>query len=386
MPAEAPVRPDHTSRELEALIEEARRRARRRRFGYAAGAVALVLGIAAVLLSRGGEEAGQPPDAGNARSSAAGEQSDVLFARAIVDSREGLFKVDLTTGEVTRLRLRMSCGDTPFCLISTGGELVISSVGRTTAYNPAAGGRPRAGRLGNGWITVPSTHDGRLWLGILARGKLGGPHRRGLSAMREIDLEDNVVRRMRPPEGEWPVGAVASGLLFQSGSGLRLWNLEEHGFTLRIPGAYPADTSERLVASCGDGCPKAALTDTRTGNTTRIAPPSGYRWVGGYDGAFSPDGSHLALPIAPAGKPADSSGRVAVVDTRTRDARVIPGSVETDPVYRAMTWSSDGDRLYFARDDGAVMSYSVGSDDLSTHASVDSDDVILQMVSVSPRD
>jgi hypothetical protein len=386
MPVEAPARPDHTSRELEALIEEARRRARRRRFGYAAGAVALVLGIAAVLLSRGGGEAGQPPDAGNARSSAEGKQSDVLFARAIVDSREGLYEIDLTTGQVRRLHLRLSCGDTPFCLISTGGELVISSVGRTTAYNPAAGGRLRTARLGNGWITVPSTHDGRLWLGILARGKLGGPHRRGLSAMREIDLDGHLVQSMRPPEGEWPVGAVAAGLLFEHGGSLRLWSLEARGFTLRMPGAYPAGTSERLVASCGDPCPKAALTDTRTGDTTPIAPPGGYRWVGGYDGAFSPDGSHLALPIAPTGKPADSSGMVAVVDTRTRDARVIPGPVETDPIYRAMTWSSDGDRLYFARDDGAVMSYRVGSDDLSTHASVDSDDVILQMVSVSPRD
>jgi hypothetical protein len=270
--------------------------------------------------------------------------------------------------------------------ISTGGELVISSVGRTTAYNPAASGRPQAARVGNGWITVPSANDGRVWLGILARGKLGGPHRRGLREVREIDLEGHVVQSVRPPEGEWPVGAVASGLLFQHGRSLRLWSLEEREFTLRMPGAYSADTSERLVASCGDGCPKTVLTDTRTGHTTRIAPPSGYRWIGGDAGAFSPDGSHVALPIVPVGKGPDSSGTLAVIDIQTRDASVIPGSAEGDPFYRAMAWSSEGDRLFFVRDDGTVMSYRVGSDDASTHARLDSDDVILQMVSVRPRD
>src|SRR5688572_28812859 len=265
MTVETPARPDRTAQELEALMEEARRRARRRRLGYAVGAVALLLAIAGILVADGGDDADQRSGERNAQTGAATAQTDRLFARAIVDSREGLYEVDPATGEVKRLRLRMGCGDTPFCLIATGGELVISSVGRTTAYDPAAAGRPRAARLGDGWVTVPSTHDGRVWLGILARGKLGGPHRRGLSAVREIDLEGNVVRSMRPPQGEWPVGAVASGLLFQSGESLRLWSLAEREFTLRFPGAYPAATSRRFVASCGDGCPRAVLTDTGTG-------------------------------------------------------------------------------------------------------------------------
>src|SRR5688572_13744788 len=130
MTVEAPARPDETTRELEALMVEARRRARRRRFGYAAGAMAAVLVIAGILRI-GGEDADPRPGEQNAPSSAATAQPDLLFARGIVDSREALYEIDLTTGEVERVRLRMSCGDTPFCLISTGGELVISSVGRT---------------------------------------------------------------------------------------------------------------------------------------------------------------------------------------------------------------------------------------------------------------
>src|SRR5918992_227325 len=132
MTVEAPDRSDHTSRELEALIEEARRRARRRRFGYAAGALALLLVVAGLLLLGGGEDADHAGVEGDGRSSPAAEQSDVLFVRAVVDSHEGsvfdegVFAINVATGKVERLRLPFNCGDTPFCLISTGGELVIS--------------------------------------------------------------------------------------------------------------------------------------------------------------------------------------------------------------------------------------------------------------------
>jgi hypothetical protein len=380
MTIEAPAPPDQTSRELEALMEEARRRARRRRFGYAAGAVALLLAIAAVLLLGGGDDADPVRDEANTRSSAAVGQRDVLFLRAIVDSEEGLFAIDVSTGEVKRPGLRMSCGDTPFCLISTGGELVISSVGRTTTYKPGA----RAARLGNGWITIPSTNSGHVWLGILARGKLGGQYRRGLRAVREVDLEGNVLRSMRPPEGMWPVGAVESGLLFQFRSGLRLWSFEKRGFTLRIPGAFPAGTSGSLVASRGDNGSEVVLTDTRTREIARIAPPAGYRWSGGYEGVFSPNGSQLALPVARVGERPDSSRSLAVVNIKTLDGRVIPASSEADPIYGAMAWSSDGDRLFFAADDGSILSYRVGSESVTAHAKFNSNDVILQMVSV-PR-
>jgi hypothetical protein len=390
MTIEAPARPDQASRELEALMEEARRRARRRRFGYAAGAVALLLAIGAALLLGGGEGADPARDEGNAQSSAPADQRDVLYVRAVVDSQgavaidEGVFAIDISTGRVKRLHVRASCGDTPFCLISTGGELVISSGARTTTYNPAAPARARAARLGNGWITIPSTDDGHVWLGILARGKLGGPHRRSLSAVREIDLNGNVVQRMRPPEGRWPVGAVESGLLFEYGKSLRLWSLEERGFTLRLPGAFPAATAANLVAaSRGGGSPELVLTDTRNGEITRIAPPAGYRWTG-QQGAFTPNGSRLALPVAPVAAGPPSSSTLAVVDTQTLDARVIPGATEADPIYGARAWSSDGDRLFFVSDDGRVMSYSVGSNSLTAHARFGSDDVILQMVSVRP--
>lgn len=393
MTVEAPARPDRTSRELEALIEEARRRARRRRLGYAAGAVALLLAVVGFILLGGDEGTDHAGGEGNPRSSAATGQSDLLFVRAALDATtvvvdEGVFAVDPTTGTVKRVRLpAFNCGDTPFCLISTGGELVVSSLGRTTAYDPAGRGRRQTARVGNGWITLPSTTDGRVWLGILGRGKLGGPYRRGLSEVREVDLDGDVVRSMRPPQGKWPVGAVESGLLFEHASGLRLWSLEQGRLTRRIPGAFPADTSASLVASCGERCPKVVLTDTRTGTITRVAPPAGYRWLGGYEGRFSPDGSQLALPVARvgAGSRAWHADGLAVIGLRNHDAQVVPGSAGIDPVHHAMAWSSRGDRLFFAGEKGTIHSYRLGSGGPTTHASFGSKDRVFEIVSVRPR-
>ena len=223
MTVEAPARPARTTKELDALMEEARRRARRRRVGYAAGLIAVLLAIGGtLLLLGGGEDADQAADEPETPASAATNDRGTLFVRAVVHSREGVFAIEMPSGDMTRLRVRALCGDTPFCLISSGGKLVISSASRTTTYDPTAPARARADRVGNGWITLPSTTDGHMWLGILARGKLGGPYRRGLSAVREIDMDGNVIRSMRPPNGKWPVGAVDSGLLLQSWRNLRL--------------------------------------------------------------------------------------------------------------------------------------------------------------------
>src|SRR5438876_6069592 len=61
---DVPVREPETDDELQALIEEARRRARRRRFGYLALAVAAATMAGATYLMLG-EGGGQPQDLGS---------------------------------------------------------------------------------------------------------------------------------------------------------------------------------------------------------------------------------------------------------------------------------------------------------------------------------
>jgi hypothetical protein len=277
--------------------------------------------------------------------------------------------VDPADGDAKALALPIGCGDTPFCLISAGEKLVISSVGDTQVFDPARLERPRSRHLGRGWITVPSQRPGRVWLGILANGKLGGPHTRGLQAVREVDLRGRVVRSMRPPGGKWPVQAVRGGLLFQGDERLRFWSFAERRFTMNIVGPFPAAAHGNVVASCGEPCQELVITDVRSEEVARIPPPTGYAFIATYEGAFSPDGSMLAVPavrrVAGNG-PANTRGReaLAVIDVAGESARIVAGR-ERDDVYAAMTWSSASDELFFAGDGGWILSHEVESEAVS---------------------
>lgn len=134
---------------------------------------------------------------------------------------------------------------------------------------------------------------------------------------------------------------------------------------MRIPGAFPADTHKNLVASCGEPCPRYAVTNVRTGRTEWMEPPPGYGFVTTYDGAVSPDGSRVALPVSAINEQRPSGLRytraIALANIRTGTSRVIVDA-RLDPVYSAIAWSAAGRRLFFATKGAEVMSYSLGSD------------------------
>jgi hypothetical protein len=278
-----------------------------------------------------------------------------------------LIAVDTHTGRIRRLPIKAACGDAQNCLVPSGGKLVIGSVGRTYVYDPRRPGRPRAQRIGNGWIIVPSATDGRVWLAILDRS------RGVLRAIREQTVDGRVTQSGRPPgAGEsWPVGAVEPGLLFQTVRGhrayLRLWDPKTRKVTLRTPGLFPIDTHDDLVASCDEPCSRLAITDVRSGKTTRVKPPAGHAFRASDDGAFSPDGSLLALPVASVARARNPGhGRwsmarsMALVNVGRGTPRIIRGS-RLDPDYRTMSWSASDGRLFFSAGGGRVMAYRPGS-------------------------
>src|SRR4051812_42965043 len=71
-----------------------------------------------------------------------------------------LITVDTETGRSRTLPISLNCGDALFCVVPTGGDIVIGSVGRTYVYHPSAPGPPRSRRIGKGWIIFPSATDG----------------------------------------------------------------------------------------------------------------------------------------------------------------------------------------------------------------------------------
>jgi hypothetical protein len=139
-----------------------------------------------------------------------------------------------------------------------------------------------------------------------------------------------------------------------------------------VPGLFPVDTHDNLVASCGQPCRRFDLTDVGTGKTMRVPPPAGYSFRASYDGAFAPDGSLLALPVVAdrgSQQAHDGSNAMAFVDVRTGTARIIHGS-RLDSIYHAMSWSASGGRLFFSAADGRIMAYRPGSPRATTFAHV----------------
>lgn len=370
--------------ELQALIEEARRRARRRRLGFLVLLVALGAIGGLALLIIGGSDQGPTDGASNA-GSGSNREGQTLYLRATTSKTGELTSVNAQTGETRTLPIDVSCGDTPFCLISTGRDLVISSVGRTTVYDPRQQGRPRDQRMGAGWITVPSADPGRVWLGIRAQGKVGGVHIRGLGEVREVDTQGREIRSMRPPGGDWPVFATKGGLLFWAGADhLRFWSLSEGGFTTRIAGGWPLATDGDLVLTCDAPCARLALTNVRTREVTRYAPPPGYHGTS-YAGSFSADGSLFAVSLARDDQTEKDRPRaLEIVDVTTGKARLVPDA-HPDPIYNALTWSTSGDRLFFVDNGRTIRSYKPGAPRQETVAHVPGrrDGSVLEMVAVS---
>jgi hypothetical protein len=270
-----------------------------------------------------------------------------------------LIAVDTETGRSRPLPISLNCGDALFCVVPTGGDIVIGSVGRTYVYDPSAPGPPRSHRIGKGWIIFPSASDRRVWLGLLDHSTHQRLRRRELRDVREETVTGRVTRNVgRPPGGRWPAGAVDAGLLFQGRHGLRLWKPARRAVTGRFPGAFPVDTHGNLVAHCGEPCPRYFITDAGTGETTRVKPPAGYSFRAGYDGAFSADGSLLAVPLVADGSRSGSHWSVALIETSAGVAGAIPGA-RLPSIYQAFTWSTSG-ALFFTGHSGTVLTYRPG--------------------------
>jgi len=242
-----------------------------------------------------------------------------------------------------------------FLLDETGGELVYYGAG---GYTYAAGspldGKPKL--LGRSWYYVHSATPGRVWLTFLDSPVPAGA--RDLRAVSEVTVDGKVTvpPGARPPcPGPTVIGAVKIGLLCQSDQKLKLFSPQTGRVKKTLPGPFLADTHGNLAAWCQYPCRRMHVNDLATGTDQTVASGSKFRFDG-YGGAFSPDGSLLALSVAPAKRSQPSS--LVLVDVRTGRSRPIPGSQLGGS---AFAWSPSGDRLFFVGEKGSLMSYRPGS-------------------------
>jgi hypothetical protein len=300
-----------------------------------------------------------------ASAEGAGER---LFLLGVPDSDHGavdgvfLYTMDANTGVVQRQNLpKLGIGDPLQFFDVTGGRLVYYGINGTTfSIDTDLRGPPI--RLGPSLTFVPSATDGRVWLEGPIRAS-SDPDR--YIPIKEVTVDGNVViagRSTRPPcPGPGIAAAVRQAVLCQAPPNMIASDPRTGRRIGRVPGSIPLATGGDLVASCTNPCPKLVVSDPVAGKTLRIDPQPGFEWQTGYEGAFSPDGTRVAVPVKPTKSrpgPREHTMRVAIVNLQDRSARLIHGSEIREG--GALDFSSSGESLFFETPEGDVMEYRPG--------------------------
>lgn len=303
--------------------------------------------------------AAEKPSEGETVPAASGSDdvpTGVLFLRHVRE--QSITRIDLASGESTTVsRSELAPGDPPFHLVETGGRLVFFGGSHTYALGLDLRGPPQD--LGESWYFVPSGREGRVWLTTL---DLESPETvRDLKAVREVTVDGDVTvsETGRPPSrGPTILAAVNDGLLFQDDDELKVWDPLAGEVTARLPGPFPAATHGNLVAWCRQGCPKLHVTDVATGEDLAVSAGDSFRFEETYEGAFSPDGTLLAVPVVTSlGTHLEGHRhQVGLVDARAGTARLVEGSDLADD-YPAIAWSPSGEWLFFSAGAGRIMAY-----------------------------
>jgi hypothetical protein len=202
--------------------------------------------------------------------------------------------------------------------------------------------------IGKAWFFIPSAVEGRVWLSILD--PTSPATVRALKAIREVDMDGSITRPdVAPPDGRWPIGASARGLLFQGDASLDLWSPETETMVDALPGPFPVAISEHRLVTCGVPCEELQLIDLERDSQRRVELPEGIAQIDAYGGAFSPDGQFVAVIGFDEGGPlSENTGvSVALVDFQMANVRVVSDSLSRPWDYPQVAWTSSGEWLFF---------------------------------------
>jgi hypothetical protein len=339
--------------EAQALFEEARRRTRRRRVRNAASAIVIALGLGGLAVAiRSSEDGTQTPRQAPRTAPLHMPGPTRLYAQLLAPG-EPFVRIDPQSGKLSRLALETAGGDWLDRVTVTGGRLVWSLPTGTFSL-PMQGGQRR--KLAPVPFVVGSVPN-RLWFLINHR-RQSGPGRPTTVLQTTAAGRTVFTSRIRLRCRGLVAAALKATLLCQDGDALAVIDPATGAPVRRLPGVFPLATRNDMVAICSFRCGRLTI-GTPDGVRARVMPPSGYRFSAGYDGAFSLDGSWLAVPVVAARAAADFRAfRIALVDMHTYRARVLDGP-RLMRMYGKFTWSTRG-RLYVASGRGSIQVWRPG--------------------------
>lgn len=238
-----------------------------------------------------------------------------------------------------------------------GGWAVQASPGSQAGCNDSCAGPPvpvwfladgarSVTRIGTANLVAPAATAGDAWLTSYPR---GADMATGEGTAREVGATGAVTRPVSLPPGYEIGRGTGRGLLLapvvqQPGAADKLWDPSALQAGRAFDGVLASSPDEiawtsRCAPKCG-----VHLLDLATGRDTVIALPAGASAV---SGAFSPDGSLLALQMSfgNTGDGGDLAMQLEVAPTATGRLALVPGTWASSDALVGFGWPSGGDRL-----------------------------------------
>jgi len=336
-------------------VEQRLVRRRRRRRGAILAAILVLVGGSVVVATQGANE--QDPDRVGPVTLDDSSGADEIDATVLwISAEDGPTLANPNTGETIPFGPRS--GDEPWCntcpLVRVAGEALTAQNGRIYAYTS---GDAELRDVGRGDEVFPAA-DGQSVLVALA------------NQLEHRSLEGALIAGPWPiPSGyslTFPPRATANGVLIEGSANsftrpISEWvpttgEVRSIGTYNRLLDTFIEPTNGRTVIArtdCGGSFPCwLLLTDSATGQTTRVdSPLPGNGFYGG--GAFSPDGSQLAVFIATAQGISNQgtsspAARLGIIDTRSGQLRLIEDSdIPVGETYGYASWDPSGGWLFF---------------------------------------
>jgi hypothetical protein len=269
---------------------------------------------------------------------------------------------DPATGQVRSRRLPggtlchgplMAAGDRVVYTGYRGSKAALVSLPLTLAGAPSP--------LGGADTIIPSARPGHVWLGRWEQ-------KASRAEFREVALPgEDATSRAEVASGARIAGplphrwtrfhaALPGGFVIETRRALAFWDGRRTRPLRGSRRAWSVASGGPRFAWCRGRCRSVRV---RTPGGERIfRSPAGLRLTGSA-GSFSPDGRHMAVPVAQGRR-----NHAAVLDLRSGEWSTVPGGALS--VYGALAWSTTSDRLYLATRGGGLRTWRPGAERAET--------------------